>query len=73
MNVNYYAYINGIIKTDYKEKYNSIFDTLMNVDTTKEELMSLVNSEEYRAYYDDVVQNLSISYTMNKNFKEDFF
>ena len=72
MNVNYYAYINGIIKTDYKEKYNSIFDTLMNVDTTKEELMSLVNSEEYRAYYDDVVQNLSISYTMNKNFKEDF-
>lgn len=72
MGVNYYAYINGIIKTDYKEKYNSIFDTLMNVDTTKEELMSLVNSEEYRAYYDDVVQNLSISYTMNKNFKEDF-
>ena len=72
MGVNYYAYINGIIKTDYKEKYNSIFDTLMNVDTTKEELMSLFNSEEYRAYYDDVVQNLSISYTMNKNFKEDF-
>lgn len=72
MNVNYYAYINGIIKTNYKEKYNSIFDTLMNVDTTKEELTSLINSEEYRAYYDDVVQNLSISYTMNKNFKEDF-
>ena len=72
MGVNYYAYINGIIKTDYKEKYNSIFDTLMNVDTTKEELTSLINSEEYRAYYDDVVQNLSISYTMNKNFKEDF-
>ena len=72
MGVNYYAYINGIIKTDYKEKYNSIFDTLMNVDITKEELMSLINSEEYRAYYDDVVQNLSISYTMNKNFKEDF-
>ena len=44
----------------------------MNVDITKEELMSLINSEEYRAYYDDVVQNLSISYTMNKNFKEDF-
>ena len=72
MGVNYYAYINGIIKTNYKEKYNSIFDTLMNVDTTKEELMSLFNSEEYRAYYDDVVQNLSISYTMNKKFKEDF-
>ena len=72
MGVNYYAYINGIIKTDYKEKYNTIFDTLMNVDTTKEELMSLFNSEEYRAYYDDIVQNLSISYTMNKNFKEDF-
>ena len=72
MGVNYYAYINGIIKTNYKEKYNSIFDTLMNVDITKEELMSLINSEEYRAYYDDVVQNLSISYTMNKNFKEDF-
>lgn len=72
MNVNYYAYINGIIKTNYKEKYKSIFEVLMNINTTKEELMSLVNSEEYRTYYDDVVQNLSISYTMNKKFKEDF-
>ena len=72
MNVNYYAYVNGIIKTDYKNKYKHIFEVLTNPNTTKEELKRLANSEEFHAYYDDVIQNLAISYTTNPNFKEDF-
>lgn len=71
MNRNFYAYINGIIKTDYKTKHKMVLEKLANPETTKEELKELSNSEEFQAYYDDVIQNLSISYTTNPNFKED--
>lgn len=72
MNANYYAYVNGIIKTGYDEKYKSIIEKISDSSMTKEEFNNLSNSEEFQAYYDDVIQNLAISYTTNPNFKKDF-
>ena len=70
--MNFYAHVNGIINTGYKQKHKYIIDKLANVDLTKEELKELVASEDYRAFYDEVVQYLAISYSFNPNFKEDF-
>ena len=71
MNVNVYAYVNGIIKTGYKDKHKSVMDKIADPNTTKDELRELATGVEYRAYYDDIVQHLSISYTTNPKFKED--
>lgn len=71
MNVNTYAYINGIIETGYKKKYQTLMDSMLDVDMTKEELLELASSKEYREYYDDIIRNLSISYTTNPNFIDD--
>lgn len=68
---NVYGYVNGIIKTGYKEKYKDVIDTIQNAELTKEELLETTSSQEYRKYYDDVMQNLSISYTTNPNFVDD--
>lgn len=68
---NIYGYVNGIIKTGYKEKYQAIIESLQNVELTKDDLLKMTSSEEYRNYYDDVMQNLSISYTTNQNFVDD--
>lgn len=72
MGVSDYAYINGIIKTGYKEKHKSILEKLNNISLTKNEIQELVESDEYLAYYDEVIQTYSISYTFNPNFKKDF-
>ena len=69
---NTYAYVNGIIKTGYKEKYRSIMDKLQDINLSDEEIKEITSTKEYREYIDDVVQNLSISYTFNPNFVDDF-
>lgn len=68
---NIYGYVNGIIKTGYKEKYQALIESFQDVSLTKDRLLEMTSSEEYRKYYDDVVQNLSISYTTNQNFVDD--
>lgn len=68
---NYYAYINGIIKTDYKEKYSEIIETLKNTDINQNEVLELASSKIYQQYYTDVIQNLAIAYTTNSNFVND--
>lgn len=72
MQNNVYAYVNGIIVTGYKDKYKDIIEKLKDVELTKEELLEITSTQEYKAYYDDVIQNLAISYTFNANFKKDF-
>lgn len=71
MQQNYYGYINGIIKTGYQDKYSSLMESFKDPNLTKEQLLEMTSTDEYRAYYDDVIQNLSISYTTNPNFVED--
>ncbi len=68
---NVYGYVNGIINTGYKEKYGEYMKKFSDPEISKEQLLEFTDSEEYRNYYDDIIQNLSISYTFNTNFVED--
>lgn len=67
-----YGYINGIIHTGYKEKYQNTIDAFSDTNLTKEDILGMTSDEEYRRYYDDIVQNLAIAYTTNPSFIEDF-
>lgn len=68
---NTFAYVNGIIKTGYKEKYAYYLDVFKDVTLTKEQIENIVSTKEYQQYYDDILMNLSVSYTTNPNFIED--
>ena len=72
MNVSKYAYVNGIINTGYKDKYKTVFDKLLDVNISKEELKKLTETPLFISFLDDVIQCYSISYSFNPNFKEDF-
>ena len=72
MGVSVYAYVNGIIKTGYSEKYADVISQLEDVNISAEELAEITKGERFLAYYDDVIQNYSVSYTFNPNFREDF-
>ena len=72
MNVSVYSYINGIINTGYKEKYSDVIARLEDVTMSKEELYDYMTNDRYLAFYDEVIQNYSIGYTFNLNFKEAF-
>ena len=72
MDVSEYAYVNGIIKTGYKEKHKNVIDKLNNINISKEEIQELSKTSEYLSFIDEVLQIYSISYTFNPNFKEDF-
>lgn len=65
---NSYGYVNGIINTGYREKYNELLEEFRDVNLTKDELLEMTDNDEYRSYYDDVIQNLSVAYTTNPNF-----
>lgn len=66
-----YGYINGIIYTGYKERYGEIMEKFSDVTLTKDEILQLTSDEQYRHYYDDVIQNLTIAYSFNPNFVDD--
>lgn len=68
---NTYGYVNGIIDTGYKDKYNDLLEQFRNVNISKDELLEMTDSDEYRSYYDDIIQNLSIAYTTNPDFIND--
>lgn len=65
------AYINGIIKTNYKQEYKEYLEVFRKTTITKEEIVEITATEGYQKYYNDIVENLSISYTFNPNFVED--
>lgn len=71
-NNNTFAYVNGIIKTGYKEKYSYYLNVFKDVNLTSEQIKDIVSTREYQQYYDDVLMNLSIGYTTNPNFVDDF-
>lgn len=71
-NNNTFAYVNGIIKTGYKEKYDYYLNIFKDINLTSEQIQDIVSTREYQQYYDDVLMNLSIGYTTNPNFVDDF-
>ncbi len=68
----YYAprmYVNGIIKTDYKEKYGDILDSAQKgqIDTSK-----AYENEELQAFFEEIYTKLGFCYSINPNFINDF-
>lgn len=62
------GYINGIIKTDYKEKYQDLFDDFKNGKIT---LNSISSDNRFIEFTSDIYTTLGFSYTFNKDFKKD--
>lgn len=71
-NNNTFAYVNGIIKTGYKERYDYFLNVFKDPNLTQEGMKEIVSTREYQQYYDDVLMNLSVGYTTNPNFVDDF-
>lgn len=60
------SYINGIIKTDYKEKYKDLFERIESM-----ELADYSKDLEYQSFLNEVYDYLGYSYSFNPNFIED--
>ncbi len=66
-----YGYVNGIIRTEYKERYKDIFDKLTDPSTPKDELKEIAQSDQGIALYDEITQFLGIAYSFEQNFATD--
>lgn len=62
--------INGIIKTDYKEKHKALFDTVSEMK--KFDISDLINSIEFRNFSTDVYGYLGYSYILNPDFEKEY-
>ena len=62
------GYINGVIKTDYKEKYASVISFMQNKELTVHDLPK--DDPLFLEFYDEVAQYLGITYTVEENFIE---
>lgn len=62
------TYINGIIKTDYKAKYEKFLDELYR--STAKEAAELQEKKEYLNFLNDLYDHLGFSYTFNPNYLE---
>ena len=66
-----YAYINAIIKTDYKEKYGQL-TTLFDGIEEEESFYKLYNENKLvQDFVDDCDKKYNIGYSFNPNFKEE--
>jgi len=62
------AYINGIIKTNYKAKYQELFSKLLKAN--QEELKEIYEGQEYFSFINDLYDYLGYSFSFNPNFVE---
>jgi hypothetical protein len=62
-------YINGIIKTDYKEKYETLMEKAINGKLSSSELYE---NPEFKAFYQEICDCLGYTYSLNSDFVEDF-
>jgi len=62
------AYINGIIKTDYREHYSEVLAFLQNKKIKVEDLPR--DNPLFIQFYDEVAQYLGVTYTFEENFIE---
>ena len=68
---NYDAFIiNGIIKTDYKERYEGLFEKLKKNPSLS--MIELYEDPDFQAFSQDVYARLGYSYTTNQTFLEDY-
>lgn len=65
-----YGYINGVIETNYKEKFSSIIETINHLN--EKEFKEYCRSAEYQEFYDYVLNYLAISYSFEPDFIEHF-
>ncbi len=65
-----YGYVNGILDTGYRERYKDLLEKVTDPNTTKEELKSLAESEEYLKFHDEVCEYLAVGYTFEPDFVE---
>ena len=63
------GYINGIIKTNYKERHKSLFDNLSNNNLN---ITSLSEDSLFQDFINELYSSLGFSYSFNKNFKTEF-
>ncbi len=63
-----YGYVNGVIKTGYRERYQDIFGRLLDPNASKEELKEIAQSKRGIALYDEISQFLGIAYSFDPNF-----
>ena len=68
---NYDAFIiNGIIKTNYKERYEGLFEKLKKNPSLS--MTELYEDPDFQAFSKDVYDRLGYSYTTNQSFLEDY-
>ncbi len=60
-----YAYVNGIIKTNYTTRFKDILDNLNHIDFNNP-------TEEFLEFYDYISQVLAVGYTFEKDYKSAF-
>lgn len=63
------GYINGIIYTGYKEKYNDMLEKFDNGEYESYE--ELMEEESFSKMVEDIYSSLGFCYSLNPNFKED--
>ena len=65
-----YAYINGIINTNYKTKHASLINKFQQYenDPLHYDFENILMSDEYLSFYEDVKNYLGIAYSLNKDF-----
>ena len=62
--------INGIVKTDYKERYEGLFEKLKEDPSMP--MTELYEDPDFQAFTKDVYDRLGYSYTTNQSFLEDY-
>ena len=63
-------YINGIIKTDYEERYKELIDRVKENKET--DIAALYNDEEFQKLSSELYSFLAYSYSFNSNYVEDY-
>ena len=68
-----YAYINGIVKTGYKDRYQSLINDFdkYRQDPSSVDMESILLSNDYLHFYEEVKNFLGIAYSFNPNFLND--
>ena len=70
----YYSYINAVVKTNYKERYSSIFDEynkLFDNDPTNDNIYdAIINNDQYYDFVLEVNKFLGISYNFSPNYEK---
>lgn len=63
------AYINGVIHTGYKERYNDLVDKYNNEEF--DSINDLIEDESFLKLSDEIFSSLGYTYSLNPNFKTD--